>query len=111
MKKLIAVAISLIVTLAASSAFGATDFNKTIVKIGAQGNVAYIQLSPALTIGVAGTCQYDIIYEADITTASGKAYYATLLTAYSQGKPLSRVDYLNVGVPGTVCNLTLVEVS
>ena len=111
MKKIFTVGVALLVSLSAASAFAATDFNKTIVKIGAQGTVAYIQLSPALTIGPAGTCQFDIIYVADTTTASGKAYYATLLTAYAQGKPLSRVDYVNVGDPGTVCNMTLVEVS
>lgn len=111
MKKISAMVSGLLIAFSASSTFAATDFNKTIVKIGAQGTVAYIQLSPALTIGPAGTCQYDIIYVADTTTASGKAYYATLLTAYSQGKPLSRVDYVNVGAPGTVCNLTLVEIS
>ena len=112
MKKICAIVIGLLAACSTSFVFAATDFNKTILKIGAQGTVAYIQLSPALTIGPAGTCQYDIIYVADTTTASGKAYFATLLTAYSQGKPLSRVDYLNAGgVAGNVCNLTLVEVS
>ena len=111
MKKLIAVVISFLVSLSASSVFAATDFNKTIVKIGAQNGVAYISVSPALTIGASGTCAFDIIYVADISTPAGKSYFATLLTAYSQGKPLSRIDYFNVGAAGTICVLNLVEVS
>ena len=111
MKKLIAAVFASVVALSASSAFAATDFNKTITKIGAQNGVAYISVSPALTIGAAGTCQFDIVYVADISTPAGKSYFATLLTAYSQGKPLSRIDYFNVGAAGTTCNLNLVEVN
>src|SRR5450759_3254613 len=111
MKKLITVAIALLAALSASTAFAltATDFNKTIVRIGTQSGAAYIALSPALTIGASGTCLYDLVYVADLSTAAGKAFYATLLTAYSQGKPLSRVDYSNAGA-GTVCFISLIEV-
>ena len=110
MKKLISIAASLLISLLASPAFAAsaTDNNKTIVKIGAQFGSAYIAFSPALTI--AGGCLFDIVYIADLSTAAGKSYYATLLTAYSQGKPISRVDYGNTSTGGQ-CFVTLVEVS
>lgn len=110
MKKLISVAAALLISLLASPAFAANaiDNNKTIVKIGAQFGSAYIAFSPALTI--AGGCLFDIVYIADLSTAAGKSYYATLLTAYSQGKPISRVDYGNAGT-GQQCFVTLVEVS
>jgi len=85
-----------------------SDYNKTIVRIGTQLGVGYIMLSPALTIGPSGTCLYDIIYISDLGSPAGKAFYATLLSAYLQGKPLSRVDYYNAGA-GTVCYMSLVE--
>ena len=109
MKKLITAAITLLVAFSASTVFAATDLNKTIVKIGTQSGLAYISLSPALTIGPSGTCLYNLVYVADLSTASGKAMYATLLSAYSQGKPLSRVDYSNAGA-GTLCYVSLIEV-
>ena len=109
MKKLIAAAITLLVAFSASTVFAATDLNKTIVKIGTQSGIAYISLSPALTIGPSGTCLFNLLYVSDLSTAAGKAMYATLLSAYSQGKPLSRVDYTNSGA-GTVCFVSLIEV-
>ncbi len=110
MKKFITFAFALVVSFSASSVFAldATDNNKTITKIGVQGNIAYISVTPAITLS--GGCLFNILYVGDITTASGKAFYATLLTAYSQGKPLSRVDYSNGGT-GQQCFVTLLEVS
>lgn len=111
MKKLISLVFAALISFSASSAFAvsATDLNRTIVKLGAQSGFAYIQVTPALSI--AGGCQGgDFVYVADLSTAAGKSYYATLLTAYSQGKPISRVDYAN-SAAGGVCIMSLLEVS
>jgi hypothetical protein len=109
MKRLITAAVGLLVSLSASTLFAvsATDNNKTIVRIGTQATQAYIELSPALTI--AGGCLFGIAYVENTSTAEGKAFYATLLTAYSQGKPLSRVDYGN-SASGGQCFITLLEI-
>ena len=112
MKKLISIAVASLVSLSANNAFAASavDTNRTIVKIGTQNGSAYIAVSPALSI--AGGCLFDIVYisgTSDLTTAAGKAYYATLLTAYSQGKPISRLDYANAS-SGNQCFVSLIEV-
>ena len=111
MKKLMSITAALFVTFGSLSAYAlaASDNNKTITRIGTQNGVAYVGLSPALTIGPSGTCQFDIVYIADVGTPAGKAFYATLLTAYSQGKPLSRIDYSN-STSGTFCYVSLIEV-
>lgn len=88
---------------AVSMAATVTDTNRTISKIGAQGNVAYIYVTPATTT----TCLYGVLYIADTSTSSGKALYATLLSAQSQDKPLTRIDYAVQG-DGT-CNISLLE--
>ena len=111
MKKFISLVFAVLTVFSANSAFAAsaTDLNKTITRLGAQSGFAYFVVSPALTI--AGGCSGgDIVYIADLSTAAGKSYYATLLTAYSQGKPISRVDYGN-SAPGGLCLITLLEVS
>ena len=111
MKKILGLVLAALISLSVNSVFAAsaTDLNKTIVKLGAQSGFAYILVSPALTI--AGGCQGgDIVYISDLSTAAGKSYYATLLTAYSQGKPISRVDYAN-SAAGGVCLISLLEVS
>ena len=112
MKKIISIAVATFALLSAGSAFAASavDTNRTIVRIGTQNGVAYIAVSPALSI--TGGCLYDIVYIAgisDLTTAAGKAFYATLLTAYSQGKPISRLDYSNASTGGQ-CFVSLIEV-
>ena len=110
MKKLIFIVAALMVSLSAGSvsALSIVENNKTVTRIGVQGNVAYIAISPA--IALTGGCLFDILYIPDTSIASGKALYATLLTAYSQGKPLSRVDYFNGGA-GQQCFISLLEVS
>lgn len=110
MKKLFGIVLALLVAFSASPSFAvnSTDLNRTISKIGTQNGNAYFSVSPALAI--TGGCLFDIIYIIDLSTAASKAYYATLLTAYSQGKPLTRIDYGNSSNAGQ-CFLTLVEVS
>ena len=112
MKKIITIVVAMFAFLSVESAFAvsAVDTNRTIVKIGTQNGSAYIAVSPALSI--AGGCLFDIVYisgASDLTSAAGKAYYATLLTAYSQGKPISRLDYFNAS-SGNQCFVSLIEV-
>lgn len=112
MKKIISIAVATLALLSAGSALAvsAVDTTRTIVKIGTQNGSAYIAVSPALSI--TGGCLFDIVYisgASDLTTAAGKAYYATLLTAYSQGKPISRLDYFNASSGGQ-CFVSLIEV-
>ena len=101
MKKLIILAVSLLLSFSASAT---TDTARTIISIGAQGQSAYLSLSPAPT----GTCLYGNIYLDDLSTASGKALYSTLLTAYSLGKVLERVDYAPNA--GGACVISLIQV-
>ena len=110
MKKLFGIVLALLIAFSVSPSFAAsaTVTNRTILKIGTQNGNAYFSVSPALTI--TGGCLFDIIYIIDLSTAASKAYYATMLTAYSQGKPLSRIDYANSSNGGQ-CFLSLVEVS
>ena len=109
MNKLSSLAAALLLTLSAGTAFAGNtiDNNRTITKLGTQFGSAYIAFTPALSLP--GGCLFDIVYIADLSTAAGKAYYATLLTAYSQGKPVSRVDYNNASSGGQ-CFVTLIEV-
>lgn len=86
------------------AAMAVTDVDRTITKVGAQNNVAYVTVTPATST----SCLYGVLYIADTSTASGKALYATLLTARSSDKPLTRVDYAVQG-DGT-CNISLLEI-
>lgn len=90
--------------LASFSANAATDYNRAITSIGAQNTIAYINLTPAPST----TCLYNLVYISDTSTSSGKALYATLLTAYAQGKPLQRVDY--AVQPSGQCWISLIQV-
>lgn len=94
----LAVGIGGILSMPASAT---SESNKIIAHLGAQGLVAYT----IFTVPPIVSCAYDTLY-VDITTDSGKSYYAILLTAYSTGRVLSRVDYTNTG--GT-CYINLVE--
>lgn len=80
-----------------------TDLDRTITKTGAQGNAAYIFVTPAPSYA----CTYGALYIFDTSTSSGKAFYATLLTAQSSTKILSRVDY--TVLPNGTCSIALIE--
>lgn len=102
MKKLIALAVSLLISFSASAT---TDRNETITSIGVQGQTAYLILSPAPSLT---SCAYGLVYLDDLSTPAGKALYSTLLTAYSQGKALQRVDYAPSA--SGACVISLIEV-
>jgi len=87
-------------------ALAVSESNKTIIALGSQGNMAYVSLSPALTT----SCPYNILYVADLNTAAGKATYATLLTAYTSGGALGRIDYYPNAAQGNRCDIYIVEV-
>ena len=94
--------LSLALVAFASPAYATTENNKTVAHVGAQGNNGYV----TFTVAPAGGCAFGNLYF-DVSTESGKIYYATLLTAYSTGRPISRVDYTNTA--GT-CKIDLLEV-
>jgi hypothetical protein len=78
-----------------------SEYNKAIAHVGAQSSNGYV----TFTVPPAGSCSFGNIY-LNLTTDSGKAYYALLMTAYMGGRPVSRVDYTNTA--GT-CTIDLVE--
>lgn len=100
-----ALAVSLLISFSANATI---DTNRAITSIGAQGSstvqLAYLVLTPAPSLASCG----GFIYLDDLSTAAGKALYSTLLTAYSLGKALERVDYApNAG--GT-CVISAIQV-
>lgn len=81
---------ALLVAFALPQAAKATEeYGKAIAFVGASASASYFTLA----VPPAGACLFDIIY-IDVTTEGGKAQSAIVLTAYSLGKPLSRVVYL-----------------
>lgn len=106
MKKLITLAVSLLISFSANAT---SDLNRSITSIGVQGVMAYLVLNPAPTNA---SCAYGLVYlngSSDLSTSSGKALYATLLSAYSQGKVLERVDYAPDATVG-MCVISLIQV-
>lgn len=84
-----------------SAASATTDSNRSIAHVGAQGSSGYITLTTATSV----TCTYNNLYF-DLTTDAGKSYMAIAMTAWSAGRPISRIDYT---VSGGVCNVQLLE--
>lgn len=80
--------------LTVSSAFAASESNKTIQQVGVQYNgPGYVTFNEPLTV----SCQYGLIYIPDVGTAPGKGMLAVLLSAQAAGKPISRLDYVQNG--------------
>jgi hypothetical protein len=79
-----------------------TEYNKTIVHVGAQWSLGYVLFTVLPTAG----CNYGNVY-LDTSTDAGKAYFSVLLTAYTASRPISRIDYTK-GADGT-CTVDLVE--
>lgn len=75
------------------------EYNKTISKIGAQGDGFYVQFAESF----GQNCIYGTGY------FSSKGIYAQILTASLMGQKLSRVDYTQPGGAGTECYISLVE--
>jgi hypothetical protein len=96
----------LMATLATTFSANATEeTNKTIEKLGVQGNNIYFMVAE----GIQTTCKWGYIY-ADHTNSFGKTAYSTLLMAKASGKRLSRFVYTQTA-NGEQCTLTLVEVN
>lgn len=95
--------------MACSSALATTDNSKTINLLGVQGGGTSAQVYFSVVEGFSLDCQFSNIY-VDITTDFGRGAYAQLLVAKNSGRLLSRIDYSQVGGPGTECILSLVEV-
>ena len=70
----------------------ATDDNRSnaITKVAASTNSTYIVLQTAL---LDSSCLYGILNLPDQNTQAGKMMYALVLSAYTQGLPLTRVYY------------------
>jgi hypothetical protein len=86
-----------------SPAMATTEYNKTIVHVGAQGSNGYVIFSVPPT----ADCSWGNVY-LNITTDAGRAYYALLLTAYTSNRPISRIDYTKDANSGT-CTVDLIE--
>ncbi len=102
--------LALLLTLASVTAFAQTDYGKTINQLGVQaggtsGSTAYFSAVEGLSL----YCQFGVVY-VDLSTDWGKGALAQLIAAKNTGRTLSRIDYVQPGGSGTVCNLTLVEV-
>jgi hypothetical protein len=96
---------AMIAMLAASAvpAMGATESSKMISHVGVQGGaIGYVIFAVPPTQG----CAYNNIYF-DVSTDTGKAYYALLLSAKSGNVPVSRIDFTK-DAAGT-CTANLVE--
>lgn len=85
MKKLYVVLLSMFV---AFSSHAGRDYGRTITSVGTQNGIAYFTVSPAIS----ATCLWDVLY-VDSSVVAGRLQYALLLTAYSTGKMLLRIDY------------------
>ncbi|WP_323141133.1 hypothetical protein [Massilia phyllosphaerae] len=89
-------------TVAAQSKH-AIEYNKTISKLGAQGDYFYVSFAEPFTLN----CAYGNLYVA----ANRKGLYTQLLAAKLTGKRVSRIDYVQPDGDGTVCNVDIVEIS
>jgi len=93
----------LIACLVPCVAIAAEDANRTVDRVGVQGNNAYFTAKE----GFSQNCQWASIY-LDISTSFGKAAYSNILAAKTSGKKLSRVAY-DQATSGGSCTLSLVE--
>lgn len=75
----------------------------TIKYLGVQqsGNLAFFDTVEVLAGAAPRNCPYGLYY-VDLSTAAGRAIYATLLTTKSAGKKLYRVDWVLNGT-GSNC--------
>ena len=80
----------------------ATIYNTSVTSAGVQGSGAYFSINSTLSPG----CLYSILYITDLNV-NGKFLYANVLSAYSIGRQLIRVDY-TVQSDGT-CIVSLIN--
>lgn len=87
---------------AAAQSQGVSEYNKTIAKLGAQGDYFYVSFYEPLT----HNCAYDNLY----ISAGRKGMYAQLLAAKLTGRRMSSIDYAQPDGDGTTCNVDIVEI-
>lgn len=98
-------AIAFFSVLACTSAFATSESSKTIQQVGVQSNgPGYVIFNEPLTVG----CSYTLVYLPDLSTSSGKAMLAALLSAQASGKGVSRIDYTQAA--DSTCTATIVSV-
>lgn len=102
MKRLLLAAIT---ALSCANVLAVTDTNRTITKIGVQGDDAYFTVSPATSV----TCGYGVLYLKDTDNANTKVKVAAVMSAYSDQAPLTRIDYTVVAGSPSTCHVSLVE--
>ena len=95
-------------TMFVGDAFAAQVLSRTVTQIAAAaGSPFYITVSGAAPTDTSGACAYNVLFMPDTSTTSGKGIYAILLSAYTQGLTLSRIDYARDGSGN--CTLYLVQ--
>jgi len=92
-----------VVILFSSQVFAQSDYNKTVSAVGVQGGNYYFRVAGGFSV----SCLYDVIYFSN-ESGFGKGAYSTLLSAKSQNKPLTRIEY-SIDATSNVCTLGLVE--
>lgn len=106
-KRSASLCISIVALLAGGTVVAQTknaiEYNKTISKLGAQGDYFYVSFVEPLTIN----CAYGNLYIA----ANRKGLYTQLLAAKLTNKRVSRIDYVQPDGDGTVCNVDIVEIT
>jgi hypothetical protein len=90
-------ALALLLVAVPAGAYAYTDTNRTLNTLGTSygsataSNYGYFSVLE----GFSATCTFGYVY-VDLATDFGKASYATLLTAKSTGRILTRIDYAYV---------------
>jgi len=78
------------------------EYNKTVAKVGAQGNFYYASFAES----VGQNCLNAVLF----ISPDRKGLYTQLLAAKLAEKHISRLDYSQPGGNGTNCNIELVEI-
>jgi hypothetical protein len=105
LKKLLFGCVAFVIFIGQVSA--AQVLNVTVNKISAAaGSPFYIGLA-STTLADGGACNYNVLFLPDTATTAGKGIFAILLSAYSSGTPLSRIDFARDGSGN--CTLYLVQ--
>lgn len=93
-----------LLTLASSNiAFAAVEFDKNVDRLGIQGSTAYFSVKETFSTN----CKFDVVY-VSLLNEFGKSAYASLLSAQTSGRKISRMEY-SQNTPGDICTLNLLE--
>jgi hypothetical protein len=106
-RKAIAATAAMAFCMVGASAYGQNTYfsetNKTIAKLGAQGNFFYVYFAEPM----GQSCANGVLY----IPWDKKGLYTQLLAAKLTAKRISRVDYFQTGGNGTTCTVELVEIA